>query len=249
MAGYYKGVQSAGAAVSFGMDAVLVSATTSTYLRKQLTKPRPDPLLDRAPRILAHAPRLPAPLRPGPLAMPGHQLRRRDCHPRRGSRQSCHSRSCSSVGTSPAHRRTRPGGGREGWGRLRRKPRLGTREQACRRAVKEINFTWQIYLGSSYSRIRCRLASWFDVLPSQYRSDLASLATMIRLACHNSWSGSMLFMSLLIADATGKGQRAANRIDDPDPPVAARLWSFVRDVSNDYHVASTSRSTNLAYPQ
>lgn len=86
MAGYYKGVQSAGAAVSFGMDAVKVGMLfyCDVPLRIISANTFVDRVPRRAPRVLAHAARVAAALLPRPLGRPRYQLRRRACHQDRG---------------------------------------------------------------------------------------------------------------------------------------------------------------------
>ena len=87
MAGYYKGIQSAGAAVSFGMDAVKVrdifQIRSQSRSHPSLLTFISDCISCGAPRFLAPAVGVPAPLRLGSVGRSRQQLRRRECQARR----------------------------------------------------------------------------------------------------------------------------------------------------------------------
>ena len=108
MAGYYKGVQSAGAAVSFGMDAVKVKLI-STYLvsESKAESSRADRFPWRTPHLMAHASHFLPIGRSRTLEMPRHKLRCRACGPCRGARKGRVARCSFAKGSPHAHGRAR----------------------------------------------------------------------------------------------------------------------------------------------
>lgn len=99
LAGYYKGVQSAGAAVSFGMDAVKVCPSLHLS-RTFLMVPRVDQVFDRTPGLMGDAPRLTPTLLLRPLPHSRDKLRSGEGHPCRGSWKRSDPWSGSTQGTS-----------------------------------------------------------------------------------------------------------------------------------------------------